>query len=126
MKKRKTKNENENSISIFTNLPPFSPSIPENSETLKPSSMVVIIHPNTCYRGCCTSDAIPLQIPSSSYSLLSPIAKGSESTVFEATLDGRRVAAKKPVLSTSDDLDKFHRELQLLWFVLVCSALFGD
>ncbi|KAH7658356.1 Protein-serine/threonine phosphatase protein [Dioscorea alata] len=76
--------------------------------------MVVIIHPNTCYRGCCTSDAIPLHLPSSSYSLLSPIAKGSESTVFDATLDGRRVAAKKPVLSTSDDLDKFHRELQLL------------
>lgn len=34
--------------------------------------------------------------------------------VYEAVLDGRRVAAKKPVLSTSDDLDKFHRELQLL------------
>lgn len=40
---------------------------------------------------------------------------GSESVVYEAILDGRRVAAKKPILSTSDDLDKFHRHLQLLW-----------
>nr|AAB86447.1 putative protein kinase [Arabidopsis thaliana] len=38
---------------------------------------------------------------------------GSESVVYEAILDGRRVAAKKPILSTSDDLDKFHRNLQL-------------
>lgn len=35
--------------------------------------------------------------------------------VYEAILDGQRVAAKKPILSTSDDLDKFHRHLQLLW-----------
>lgn len=34
--------------------------------------------------------------------------------VYEAILDGRKVAAKKPILSTSDDLDKFHKELQLL------------
>ncbi len=43
---------------------------------------------------------------------------GSESTVYEARLGGERVAAKKPVLSTSDDLDKFHYQLQLLWWVL--------
>lgn len=35
--------------------------------------------------------------------------------MYEAILDGRKVAAKKPILSTSDDLDKFHKELQLLW-----------
>ncbi|KAK9705439.1 hypothetical protein RND81_07G057100 [Saponaria officinalis] len=39
---------------------------------------------------------------------------GSESVVYEGTLDGRKVAIKKPILSTSDDLDKFHRELKLL------------
>eukprot|EP00268_Persea_americana_P010984 TRINITY_DN14529_c0_g1_i7.p1 TRINITY_DN14529_c0_g1~~TRINITY_DN14529_c0_g1_i7.p1 ORF type:complete len:590 (-),score=113.63 TRINITY_DN14529_c0_g1_i7:1511-3280(-) len=70
--------------------------------------------PNTCFRGCCTSDKIALHLPSSSYTLLSPIARGSESVVYEARLDGRQVAVKKPILSTSDDLDKFHRELQLL------------
>jgi hypothetical protein len=43
---------------------------------------------------------------------------GSESTVYEARLGGERAAAKKPVLSTSDDLDKFHYQLQLLWSVL--------
>lgn len=80
---------------------------------------------NTCIRGCCWSETIPLHVPPSSFSLLSqqPIARGSESSVFLASLaplhgdgDGdrrRRVAAKKPILSTSDDLDKFHRELQL-------------
>ncbi|CAE6042063.1 unnamed protein product [Arabidopsis arenosa] len=73
-----------------------------------------IVKPNTCIRGCCTSESIPLHLPSSSFTLLSPIAKGSESVVYEAILDGRRVAAKKPILSTSDDLDKFHRNLQLL------------
>ncbi|KAG0461289.1 hypothetical protein HPP92_021586 [Vanilla planifolia] len=39
---------------------------------------------------------------------------GSESNIFEARLHGRRVVAKKPVLSTSEDIDKFHRELKLL------------
>ncbi|KAK8959993.1 Protein kinase and PP2C-like domain-containing protein [Platanthera guangdongensis] len=73
-----------------------------------------ILESNTCFRGCCSSDAIRLHLPSSCYSLHSTIARGSESTVFEAKLHGRRVAAKKPVLSTSDALDKYHRELQLL------------
>lgn len=34
--------------------------------------------------------------------------------VYEAVLDGKRVAVKKPILSTSEDLDKFHKQLQLL------------
>jgi len=42
---------------------------------------------------------------------------GSESTVYEALLGGERAAAKKPVLSTAEDLDKFHYQLQLLWSV---------
>ncbi|KAL8241514.1 hypothetical protein R6Q59_014868 [Mikania micrantha] len=74
-----------------------------------------IIHPNTCIRGCCRSDSIPLHLPPSSYTLLLPIARGSESVVYDATLDGKRVAVKKPVLSTSEDINKFHKELQLLW-----------
>ncbi|KAJ0962609.1 hypothetical protein J5N97_027731 [Dioscorea zingiberensis] len=89
-------------------------SFEREKKSSRPAIMVVVVDPNTCFRGCCTSDTIPLHLPSSSYSVHSPIAKGSESTVFDATLDGRRVAAKKPIVSTSDDLDKFHRELQLL------------
>ncbi|KAM0027439.1 putative protein-serine/threonine phosphatase, protein kinase TKL-Pl-3 family [Helianthus debilis subsp. tardiflorus] len=73
-----------------------------------------IIHPNTCIRGCCTSDSIPLHLPPSSYTIFLPIARGAESVVYDATLDGKRVAVKKPVLSTSEDINKFHKELQLL------------
>ncbi|KAF3442186.1 hypothetical protein FNV43_RR16102 [Rhamnella rubrinervis] len=73
-----------------------------------------IMDPNTCIRGCCWSNSIPLHLPPSSYTLLSPIARGAESVVYEAILDGKRVAVKKPILSTSEDLDGFHKELQLL------------
>ncbi|XP_011070076.1 protein kinase and PP2C-like domain-containing protein isoform X2 [Sesamum indicum] len=73
-----------------------------------------IMEPNTCIRGCCYSQTIPLHLRPSSYSLFSPIARGAESVVYEAVLDGKKVAVKKPILSTSEDLDKFHKELQLL------------
>ncbi|KAI3806634.1 hypothetical protein L1987_22545 [Smallanthus sonchifolius] len=73
-----------------------------------------ITHPNTCIRGCCHSDSIPLHLPPSSHTLLHPIARGAESVVYDGTLDGKKVAVKKPVLSTSDDINKFHKELQLL------------
>ncbi|KAI3750383.1 hypothetical protein L2E82_21018 [Cichorium intybus] len=86
--------------------------------TIRPETKIgmglEIIHPNSCIRGCCRSDSIPLHLPSSSYSLLLPIARGAESVVYDATLDGKRVAVKKPVLSTSEDINKFHKELQLL------------
>ncbi|KAL7225582.1 hypothetical protein ACSBR1_020867 [Camellia fascicularis] len=75
---------------------------------------VEIVEPNTCLRGCCRSDSIPLHLPPSSYSLLNPIARGAESVVYEAVLDGNKVAVKKPILSTSDHIDKFHKELQML------------
>ncbi|KAK7393036.1 hypothetical protein VNO78_21487 [Psophocarpus tetragonolobus] len=75
---------------------------------------IEILEPNTCIRGCCTSPSIPLHLPPSSYTLLSPIARGAESVVYEGTLDGMRVAVKKPILSTSEDINKFHKELQLL------------
>ena len=42
---------------------------------------------------------------------------GAESVVYEATLFGKKVAVKKPILATSEDIDKFHKELQLLWFL---------
>ncbi|CAA6673195.1 unnamed protein product [Spirodela intermedia] len=40
--------------------------------------------------------------------------RGYEGTVYEARLNGRRVAAKRPVLSTAEDIDKYHRQLKLL------------
>ncbi|KAK9065689.1 hypothetical protein SSX86_015090 [Deinandra increscens subsp. villosa] len=81
---------------------------------IKIKMVLEIIHPNTCIRGCCHSDSIPLHLPPSSHTLLLPIARGAESVVYDATLDGKRVAVKKPVLSTSEDINKFHKELQLL------------
>ena len=36
-----------------------------------------IVEPNRCIRGCCTSNSIPLHLPPSSYTLLSPIARGN-------------------------------------------------
>ena len=37
--------------------------------------------------------------------------------MYDATLNGKRVAVKKPILSTSEDINKFHKELQLLWLL---------
>lgn len=37
---------------------------------------IEIVEPNSCIRGCCTSSFIPLHLPTSSYQLLSPIARG--------------------------------------------------
>ncbi|THG18863.1 hypothetical protein TEA_026696 [Camellia sinensis var. sinensis] len=80
---------------------------------------VEIVEPNTCIRGCCRGDSIPLHLPPSSY-YLNPITRGAESVVYEAVLDGNKVAVKKPILSTSDHIDKFHKELQML-----CELLTG-
>ncbi|KAG9156629.1 hypothetical protein Leryth_006601 [Lithospermum erythrorhizon] len=76
--------------------------------------VVEIKEPNCCIRGCCRSQTIPLHLPPSEYSLSSPIARGAESVVYDGILDGKKTAVKKPFLSTSDDLDKFHKQLQLL------------
>ncbi|XP_047320066.1 protein kinase and PP2C-like domain-containing protein [Impatiens glandulifera] len=75
---------------------------------------MTIVEPNTCIRGCCRSESIPLHLPPSAYSISSPIARGAESVVYAGTLDGKKVAVKKPILSTSEDIDKFHKELQML------------
>ncbi|CAL5411637.1 unnamed protein product [Camellia sinensis] len=45
---------------------------------------------------------------------LKPNCSRSRSVVYEAVLDGNKVAVKKPILSTSDHIDKFHKELQML------------
>ncbi|CAH9127525.1 unnamed protein product [Cuscuta epithymum] len=76
--------------------------------------VIEISEPNTCIRGCCHSQTIPLHLPPSSYSVSVTIARGAESVVYEGILNGRKVAVKKPILATSDDLNKFHKELQLL------------
>ncbi|CAL5411633.1 unnamed protein product [Camellia sinensis] len=45
---------------------------------------------------------------------LKPNCSRAESVVYEAVLDGNKVAVKKPILSTSDHIDKFHKELQMI------------
>ena len=49
---------------------------------------------------------------------------GAESVVYEGTLDGNKVAVKKPILSTTEDINKFHKELQLLWYYIFVFACF--
>ncbi|KAG0620159.1 hypothetical protein M758_4G194000 [Ceratodon purpureus] len=70
--------------------------------------------PSTCVRGCCRSDCLPLAIPKSDIEIVAEIARGAESVVYEARYGGKSVAAKKPRLSTTDDMDQFHTELQIL------------
>jgi hypothetical protein len=48
---------------------------------------------------------------------------GAESVVYEARVGGRSVAAKKPRLSTTNDMDRFHTELQILRSVFQLSFL---
>lgn len=43
---------------------------------------------------------------------------GAESVVYEARYGGKSVAAKKPRLSTTDDMNRFHTELQILRSVM--------
>ena len=43
---------------------------------------------------------------------------GAESVVYEAHYGGKSVAAKKPRLSTTDDMNRLHTELQILWLVM--------
>lgn len=69
---------------------------------------------STCVRGCCRSDCLPLAIPKSDIKILAEIARGAESVVYEARYGGKSVAAKKPRLSTTDDMNRFHTELQIL------------
>lgn len=95
---------------------------------------------SSCVRGCCHSDSVPLAIPKSDIQIITEIARGSttflftvtphkigyflslvmcfvpgaESVVYEARFGGKSVAAKKPRLSTANDIDRFHTELQLL------------
>lgn len=45
-----------------------------------------IMEPNTCIRGCCHSQTIPLHLPPSSYSLSSPIARGTCSKLADIPL----------------------------------------
>lgn len=44
--------------------------------TLNSKMGLKVLEPNTCIRGCCSSQSIPLHLPPSSYTLLSPIARG--------------------------------------------------
>ena len=48
---------------------------------------------------------------------------GAESVVYEACVGGQSVAAKKPRLSTTNDMDRFHTELQILRSVFQLSFL---
>ena len=68
-----------------------------------------------CFRGCCTSTSVPLDVAMSELTLAndSVIARGAMSRVKGGQYRGQDVAVKFPSLPTTDDLDRFHRELSL-------------
>ncbi|GAQ90746.1 Serine/threonine protein phosphatase [Klebsormidium nitens] len=68
----------------------------------------------SCIRGCCKSSQIRLNVPKAEFLLSQPLAEGSESTVYRASYQDQTVAAKKPKLATAEDINRFHKELQLL------------
>ncbi|GER51934.1 protein kinase [Striga asiatica] len=85
------------------------------------------MEPNTSIHGCCHSRTFPLHFRPSLHSFFSELGflfpflfspflanSGAESVVYEGVLDVKKVTVKNPFLFTSDDLDKFHKELQLL------------
>ncbi|CAI5980417.1 unnamed protein product [Closterium sp. NIES-64] len=67
-----------------------------------------------CVRGCCVSTTLKLNVPKAEIKTGPLIAKGPESSVYEGSYLEQPVALKKPRLSTSEDMDRFHKELKLL------------
>ncbi|CAI5485915.1 unnamed protein product [Closterium sp. Naga37s-1] len=67
-----------------------------------------------CVRGCCVSTTVKLNVPKAEIKTGPLIAKGPESSVYEGSYLEQPVALKKPRLSTSEDMDRFHKELKLL------------
>ena len=76
-----------------------------------------------CFRGCCTSTSVQLDVPMTEIKLeercagegggFVEIAKGAMSSVKKGWYLGQEVAVKFPSLPTRDDLDRFHKELSL-------------
>ena len=65
-----------------------------------------------CFRGCCASSSVRLDIPMTSIEASSEVlARGAASKVKRGRFEGLEVAVKYPSLPTSDDLDRFHKEL---------------
>jgi len=74
-----------------------------------------------CFRGCCTSGSVQLDVAMSEIKLAASnggsssnlVAQGAMSKVKRATYLGQDVAVKFPSLPTTDDLDRFHKELNI-------------
>lgn len=65
-----------------------------------------------CFRGCCTSRDVRLDVPMADLKgCQEVIARGGASRVMRGTYEGAPVAVKFPSLPTSEDLNRFHKEL---------------
>jgi hypothetical protein len=67
--------------------------------------------PTKCIRGNVYSDT-RVDVAAAEISLGTEIARGGGGVVYRGTFGGVAVAVKKPKLSTTDDMDRYHRELQ--------------
>mmetsp|Transcript_32323 Transcript_32323/g.62144 ORF Transcript_32323/g.62144 Transcript_32323/m.62144 type:complete len:655 (+) Transcript_32323:114-2078(+) len=75
----------------------------------------VVLAETKCIRGCCTSTECNLQVKMADLALQDgAIAKGASSKVFQGFYNKEAVAIKVPSLPRSDDLDRFHKELQMM------------
>ncbi|KAK3255233.1 hypothetical protein CYMTET_35575 [Cymbomonas tetramitiformis] len=66
-----------------------------------------------CFRKCCVSTAVRLDATKSDFNPREVIATGATSKVVRGHYQGRPVAVKQPSLARSEDLNMFHKELQL-------------
>lgn len=66
-----------------------------------------------CVRGADYA-TVRVDVAAKEVTLGAAVAQGGSSTVYRGTFAGRPVAVKKPKLATRVDMDRYHRELQLL------------
>jgi hypothetical protein len=75
-----------------------------------------------CVRGA-EYTRVRVDVRASEVTLLGELTKGGSSTVYRGLFGGSHVAVKKPKLATRADMDRYHKELQLLRRVLLLSLL---
>ena len=69
---------------------------------------------SSCFRGCCVSQHIALDVPKSEFTVDAELFSGPSSTVFLGRFRGAPVAVKRPRLPTKADIDRYHTELRLM------------
>ena len=77
--------------------------------------------PSRCIRGCCEG-SVDVRLDVTRHEDLGaatwqPVATGGTSRVMQGTYRGQHVAVKLATLPKQDDLDRFHKELQMMLMI---------